>query len=284
MSAAVGQDRLVCHRSQSVPDARISGVVDTGAQRDRDRQRIALKRITPQHLLVRVGLGAVAATLLVGTGGLVGTTSVSAGTSPLTPHVGSVVGFSATAASTLDTHVAENVAPSLSNSLIVALVQTSDVAATVPDQAADALRNVAELADSTGAAVATFAGYTAPISGATITSGYGMRWGRMHNGLDFSAPIGHPLQAIGGGTVTNGYSANGMGINIRIMLDDGTEVTYGHMSELLVADGQRVEAGDVIGRVGNTGRSTGPHLHLEVRLQGGDRVDPHGWLTQRGLL
>ena len=303
MSAAGGQDCQKRYRSQFLPYAVISDAVDRGEARwtptssvgDRDSytaagtrhnldgRRIALQRSARRQLMFRVGPGAVVAALLIGTGGLAGTNSVSAGTSPLTTHVVSMVDFSATASTTLDTHVARNVTPSVGQELNAALAETSDVAATVPDQAARALSDVAELADSTGTAVTASAGYVAPITGATITSGYAVRWGRMHNGMDFSAPIGHPLRAVGGGIVTHGYSANGLGINIRIMLDDGTEVTYGHMSKRLVATGERVEAGDVIGRVGNTGRSTGPHLHFEVRLPDGDRVDPSPWLARNAL-
>lgn len=286
-----------------------------------------------------MGPGAIAATVLVGTGGLSGTNSVAAGTSPLTSQVVSMVDFNTATAAALDTHVAKNIAPSLSKSLNTSLAETSDVAATVPDQAADALTDVAELAETTGAAVtesvappepveppevvapaddeveervanerregregestsasrggersappassATSSGYAAPITGATITSGYAMRWGRMHNGMDFAAPIGHAINAVGSGTVTNGFSANGRGIYVSLLLDDGTEVSYGHMSKSLVADGQRVSAGDVIGLVGNTGRSTGPHMHFEVRVPGGTRVNPAPWLAQQGLL
>ncbi len=301
----------------ATPAARMShgGHLLTRAHYRRDRKRDAR-----QKLAFRVGPAAVAATLLVGTGGLSGTSSVAAGTSPLTSQVVSMVDFSAAASTSLDTNVATNIAPSLSKNLNVALAGTSDVAAAVPDQAADALSDVAELADTTGSAVTesvappkvakvetsgrdaqtsasrsgarsatspsstTSGGYVAPITGGTLTSGYGTRWGRLHSGLDFAAPIGHPLNAVGSGTITNGYSANGRGIYLDLLLDDGTLVSYGHMSSSLASDGQRVAAGDVIGLVGNTGRSTGPHVHFEVTLPGGSKINPQPWLAQQGLL
>lgn len=285
--------------------------VVTRAQFRRDRKRIAR-----QKWAFRVGPGVVAATVLVGTGGLAGATSVAAGTTPLTSQVVSMTAFSTTASHALEGHVAKNVAPALSENLTVALADTSDVAATVPKQAAEALSEVASLAHSTEVAVtesttpveveapkatsregaqtqasrsssrstASSTEYVAPISGATITSGYAMRWGRMHNGMDFAAPIGHSINAVGSGIVTNGYSANGRGIYVTLLLDDGTEVSYGHMSKSSVSDGQRVNAGDVVGLVGNTGRSTGPHMHFEVRMPGGTRVNPAPWLAQQGLL
>lgn len=311
MSSADGQCRHGRHRSPSLPQSltgKASGIsLFSSAQYRRDHQRIPARK-----LAFHVGCAAAAATVLVSTGSLAATNSVAAGTTPLTAQVTSMAGFSSTASSALDTHVA----PSLSKNLNVALAETSGVAATVPDQAADALSEVAELAGSTGAVVADSAapvdveevestpredsqtsasrsssrsktsstGYAAPITGAPITSGYAMRWGRMHNGLDFGAPTGQPLHAVGAGTVTTGYSPNGLGINVRILLDDGTEVTYGHMSERLVVNGERVEAGDVVGLVGNTGRSFGAHLHFEVRMPGGERVNPSPWLAQQGLL
>jgi murein DD-endopeptidase MepM/ murein hydrolase activator NlpD len=117
-----------------------------------------------------------------------------------------------------------------------------------------------------------------------VTSGYGQRWGRMHHGMDFGAPYGAALRAVGAGTITTTDYNSGLGHHVRIRLEDGTEITYGHMSRISVVRGQRVLAGARLGDVGNSGTSTGAHLHLEVRTPQGQRVDPRPWLTRRHLL
>ena len=108
-----------------------------------------------------------------------------------------------------------------------------------------------------------------------MASGYGRRvdpvYGtiRFHEGMDFSAPIGTPVYATGDGVVkTAGRSMAGYGNMIDI--DHGFNYTtrYAHLSEVLVKSGQTVKRGDLIGKVGNTGKSTGSHLHYEVRLKG----------------
>jgi murein DD-endopeptidase MepM/ murein hydrolase activator NlpD len=77
-------------------------------------------------------------------------------------------------------------------------------------------------------------------------------------------------------------SEGGYGRAIRLLHDDGTVSVYGHLSQILVSDGARVEAGEQIGEEGNTGHSTGPHLHFEIRI-GGTPVDPMDWLRERGI-
>ncbi|MGB3258827.1 MAG: M23 family metallopeptidase [Ornithinimicrobium sp.] len=126
--------------------------------------------------------------------------------------------------------------------------------------------------------------YVAPIRDARVTSGFGSRWGRMHQGMDFGADIGHPLAAVADGRVTTAGYNSGLGHHVRITLDDGTEVTYGHLSVIGVEQGSTVEVGAPIGEVGNSGSSTGAHLHFEVRTTDGEAVDPRPWLTERGLL
>ncbi len=128
------------------------------------------------------------------------------------------------------------------------------------------------------------AAFTFPIRGARITSGYGQRWGRMHHGMDFGAEVGHRLFAVTDATVTTASYNSGLGYHLRITLADGTEVSYGHLSKISVDEGDVVRSGAVIGRVGNSGSSTGAHLHFEVRGPDGDRVNPRPWLTRRGLL
>ena len=114
------------------------------------------------------------------------------------------------------------------------------------------------------------------------TSSYGQRWGRLHAGVDLAAGTGSPVVAAAAGRVKSAGTESGYGRCVRIILDDGTETVYAHMSRLLVSDGQRVRAGELIGREGNTGRSTGPHLHFEVRING-TPVNAEAWLRKRGV-
>lgn len=102
-----------------------------------------------------------------------------------------------------------------------------------------------------------------------------------HNGIDYAAPLGSPVLAAHAGRCQVRYAADGYGENVRVIADDGRyETIYGHLTSALVTDNQRVAAGEIIGAVGSTGNSTGPHLHFGLRLaQGrnpayGDWVDP----------
>jgi murein DD-endopeptidase MepM/ murein hydrolase activator NlpD len=122
-----------------------------------------------------------------------------------------------------------------------------------------------------------------PIAGATFTSGYGMRWGRMHQGDDFATPVGTPLAAMSTGTVTFAGPESGYGNKVEIEYWDGTVSYYAHMDSISVTVGQQVAPGDVVGTSGNTGHSTGPHLHLEIHPNGGGPVDPAPWLRDHGL-
>lgn len=137
-----------------------------------------------------------------------------------------------------------------------------------------------------GAAAAKAAGgYALPTSAYTLTSHYGdsgSMWSSGHHtGLDFAAPTGTPVKAVGGGTVISAGWSGAYGYRIVLRLDDGTEIWYCHLSSMSVTSGA-VGAGDTIGRVGATGNVTGAHLHLEVR-RGGSTMDPLAWLTSKGL-
>ncbi|MDO5620171.1 MAG: DUF5930 domain-containing protein [Paracoccus sp. (in: a-proteobacteria)] len=100
------------------------------------------------------------------------------------------------------------------------------------------------------------------------TSGFGRRWGRAHEGMDLAGPVGTPIYATGDGVVTFAGWQNGYGNLIKIEHALGTETRYGHLSRIGVRVGQKVSQGEQIGAMGNTGRSTGPHLHYEVRVNG----------------
>ncbi|MEU4341482.1 M23 family metallopeptidase [Nocardia sp. NPDC023852] len=119
--------------------------------------------------------------------------------------------------------------------------------------------------------------------GGEISSGFGSRWGAMHYGLDFADALGAPIHSVSNGTVIEAGPASGFGLWVRVLQDDGTTAVYGHVNEMFVHAGQRVNAGDVIATVGNRGQSTGPHLHLEIWNQGGTKIDPMPYLAAKGV-
>ncbi|WP_121631463.1 M23 family metallopeptidase [Tropicibacter alexandrii] len=106
-----------------------------------------------------------------------------------------------------------------------------------------------------------------------FTSGFGYRWGRLHAGTDFAAPHGTPIYSTADGVVTHADWSSGYGRLVKIQHEFGIETRYAHMSKIRVKTGQRVSRGERIGDMGNTGRSTGTHLHYEVRV-GGEPVNP----------
>ncbi len=106
-----------------------------------------------------------------------------------------------------------------------------------------------------------------------FTSGFGQRWGRLHAGTDFAAPIGTPIYATADGVVIDAGWSSGYGRLIKIQHEFGIETRYAHLNAIGVQVGQRVSRGERIGDMGNSGRSTGSHLHYEVRV-GGNPVNP----------
>lgn len=114
----------------------------------------------------------------------------------------------------------------------------------------------------------------APLQRATLTSGFGIRmhpllgYARAHAGLDLAAPYGSPIYATSDGVVGAANWRGGYGLTVALEHGGGVETRYAHMSRIAVVPGQPVRAGQVIGYVGSTGLSTGPHLHYEVREQG----------------
>ena len=113
-----------------------------------------------------------------------------------------------------------------------------------------------------------------------VASGFGWRihpiykTEMMHSGMDFTAPVGTPIHATGNGTVSK-VELNGRGFGNNVMINHGYgyQTLYGHMSRMAVRPGQKINRGDIIGYVGNTGSSTGPHLHYEVH-RNGNPVNP----------
>jgi len=105
------------------------------------------------------------------------------------------------------------------------------------------------------------------------TSGFGPRWGRMHSGTDFAGAHGSPIHATADGVVTHAGRAGAYGNLVKIQHAYGYETRYAHASKIYVKVGQRVSRGDRIAAMGNTGRSTGTHLHYEIRI-GGKAINP----------
>jgi murein DD-endopeptidase MepM/ murein hydrolase activator NlpD len=126
-----------------------------------------------------------------------------------------------------------------------------------------------------------------PLDGARVSSGFGMRnhpvlgFTRMHAGIDFAAPTGTPVYAAADGTVISARAEGAYGRIVRLRHPGGTETRYAHLSRFArgIAPGRRVRQGDVIGAVGSTGLSTGPHLHYEV-VVAGRHVNPAGRTEQ----
>jgi murein DD-endopeptidase MepM/ murein hydrolase activator NlpD len=120
------------------------------------------------------------------------------------------------------------------------------------------------------------AGLIWPVNG-PVTSPFGWRWGRMHQGIDIGVGTGTPIRAAAAGTIL--YCGWESGYGNHVVIDHGGNLAtaYGHQSSIAAACGQQVAQGDVIGYVGCTGHCTGPHLHFEVRING-EPVDPLGYL------
>ena len=133
------------------------------------------------------------------------------------------------------------------------------------------------------ARVAQARGWQMPIESAPKTSGFGWRWGRLHAGEDFAAPVGTALVAMSTGAVVFAGEQSGYGNLVQIRYWDGTVSYFAHMSRISVSEGQSLEPGQVVGQSGNTGHSTGPHLHLEIHPDGGEAVDPLPWLANHNL-
>jgi murein DD-endopeptidase MepM/ murein hydrolase activator NlpD len=120
------------------------------------------------------------------------------------------------------------------------------------------------------------AGFIWPVNG-PVTSGFGMRWGRMHEGIDIGVVSGTPIHAAASGRVVYSGWMDGYGNLVAIDHGRGISTAYAHQSSIAVGNGQTVSQGQVIGYVGCTGHCFGPHLHFEVRING-NAVDPLGYL------
>jgi murein DD-endopeptidase MepM/ murein hydrolase activator NlpD len=163
-----------------------------------------------------------------------------------------------------------------------------DVLNSVSDRAEQASRGTrrAQLAAAAAAVAAQTAKaqrWVLPLTHYVLSSPFGMRWGKLHAGEDFAAPIGTPVHAISAGTIVFAGVEGGYGNKIEIRHWDGTCSWYGHLSKIEVKVGQKVSADEVVALTGDTGHSTGPHLHLEIHPHGGKPVNPLPWLRAHGL-
>jgi murein DD-endopeptidase MepM/ murein hydrolase activator NlpD len=152
------------------------------------------------------------------------------------------------------------------------------------EEAARVAAEEAERAAAEAAAAAAEAAnpWMAP-SEAAITSYYGMRDGRLHGGTDFANWEGDKIPVVGDGTVTYvGFEAGGYGNVVYVDHGNGIETRYAHASEVPVSVGDKLSKGDTVILSGNTGGSTGPHLHFEVLING-EKVDSLAWLEEQGV-
>ncbi len=126
--------------------------------------------------------------------------------------------------------------------------------------------------------------WVVPVHGYRLTAGFGDYglWSHSHTGQDFAAPYGTTVHAVGDGKIIFASYDGAYGNKIVIQHPDGTVTWYAHMAEFLKTSGT-VKAGEAIGRIGMTGNTTGPHLHLEVRPGDGAPVPPLTWLREHGV-
>jgi murein DD-endopeptidase MepM/ murein hydrolase activator NlpD len=166
-----------------------------------------------------------------------------------------------------------------------AAAETADRARTVADERASR-GEPRDLGGST-AEIAPPDVYVLPLREYTLTSKFGLRkleaeaGARQHTGIDLAAPMGTPYYAVAAGVVTRAGSYGGYGYAIEIDHGGGITSLYGHSSKLLVKVGDKVVAGQLIGKVGDTGYSFGPHLHFEIHING-QREDPISYLKGKG--
>jgi murein DD-endopeptidase MepM/ murein hydrolase activator NlpD len=151
---------------------------------------------------------------------------------------------------------------------------------------AAALEPLQSVAISAGQTPSFSAPSQMPVSNVRLSSRYGMRTHpllggrRLHKGVDLAGAVGTPVRATGDGVVGHAGWSGGYGLLVSLSHGVEFETRYGHMSRLVVERGQRVRRGDVLGYIGTTGRSTGPHLHYEVR-KSGLAVDPLNYSVAR---
>jgi murein DD-endopeptidase MepM/ murein hydrolase activator NlpD len=121
-----------------------------------------------------------------------------------------------------------------------------------------------------------------PLKGYSVSSGFGWRWGRLHAGVDLAAPHGTPIYAAASGTVIMARWYGGYGNCVIVQHPDGVVSLYGHQSKIIATEGQHVDAGQLLGLVGDTGHSFGDHLHFEIRIND-NPTEPLAFMRQHGV-
>lgn len=211
----------------------------------------------------------------------------------------STAGFSGLAAGALTSHDAEGDAVNIKLASDAAELQSQPAAGEAAEQSPQILaiaeyKPVDNLSDQLTKAVqhsdevarldeAARAPLSVKPADGAYTSGFGMRWGAMHSGVDIANVPGTPIRAVEEGTVIDSGPAQGYGQWIRIRHNDGAISVYGHMQSLYVSVGEHVQAGQTIAGMGSMGFSTGTHLHFEIWPDGATAVDPAPWLAARGI-
>ena len=168
------------------------------------------------------------------------------------------------------------VTPDLSDGELTAVAQRARVHASRAQMRKD-------LVQKREAALARAHRWVLPIEHYRFSSPFGSRWGGFHAGDDLAAPVGTRIGSLSSGTVIFAGQESGYGNKVEVRHWDGTVSWYAHMSSIAVKVGDTVRPGDKLGEVGNTGHSTGPHLHLEIHPAGGPAVNPQRWLAAHGL-
>jgi len=153
-------------------------------------------------------------------------------------------------------------------------------------QAAAAVAKTKATATTAVSGVSSSGRYVLPVSSGVNGDTFGMtgaHWANRHTGQDFPVPMGTGVRAVSSGKILETGWAGAFGNRMKLLLDDGTEIWYCHLSSYVVTSG-RVTAGEIVARSGSTGNSTGPHLHMEVHLkQNPAASDPLNWLRSKGL-
>lgn len=237
-------------------------------------------RARARSIRTRVALAAVAAGAAVTAGQTLGADiGASAATHDvaLAAGTGAPPALSSAAAQAIPAAVVPEALPAAVPN-VLPIAKAADV--TAAEQLAKSGQMTAERA--TRAAEARRPLYVMPAAG-QFTSGYGERWGAMHAGVDIANAIGTPIGSVSDGVVIEAGPASGFGLWVRVQNNDGTISVYGHVNEIIAKVGQKVRAGEEIATIGNRGESTGPHLHLEVWLNG-NKIDPQPWLASHGIV
>jgi murein DD-endopeptidase MepM/ murein hydrolase activator NlpD len=188
----------------------------------------------------------------------------------------------------LDTQAAADTAERTQAKVDAQALEKDKAAADAAAQAqvkADAEAKAQAADDAAKAASDAAHAWVAPINtDYQLTSGFGMRWGAMHPGQDFAISVGTPVKALSSGTVIFAGWEGGYGNKIEIQYWDGTVSWFAHNSKLLVGKGENVTPGETVSLSGNTGHSTGPHLHVEIHPNNGGAIPPIPWLTAKGIM